>query len=280
MTPEPRQREDYSERQVEAAHRVIVDIGQVLASFADCMVLVGGWVPDFLIPDAHEPHIGSIDVDFVLDAANLGDGRYAEMLNLLIATKRYRPGEKHFQLVVDVDLGDGDKPVQVEVEFLAPKEVRLQKNRPKLLENFRVLQTDGCGVAFNSPVEQTISGVNVRGAKNTIRLRLASLSDFLVMKARAIGQREKPKDVYDLCYCLDHVEGGMETLAKDWRERIKDDAVERAIAILREKFADTGSFGPQMLIDFHNSPNLEEQEMQAQRAYQLVRKFLNLIDGA
>ena len=33
MNPEPRQRDDYSERQIEAARRVLVDVGQVLASF-------------------------------------------------------------------------------------------------------------------------------------------------------------------------------------------------------------------------------------------------------
>lgn len=42
MTLEPRNEEDYSPRQVEAARRVLVDVGQTLASFADCLVVVGG----------------------------------------------------------------------------------------------------------------------------------------------------------------------------------------------------------------------------------------------
>jgi len=277
MTPEPRQREDYSERQVAAAHRVLVDVGQVLASFADCLVVVGGWIPDLLLPDADEPHIGSIDVDFVLDAAKLKEGRYAELLKLLLDTKRYKPGAKGFQLVVGVDLKDGEKPVQVEVEFLAPKEVKLKKNRPKLLEEFRVLQADGCGVAFHAPVEQTISGLNVCGAKNTVRLRLASLADFIVMKAHAIGGREKPKDSYDLCYCLEHIPGGIEKLADEWKQRAREKDVARAIEILREKFADTDCFGPQQVVEFHDSPNHEEREMQARRSYELVRKLLELI---
>lgn len=62
MNTEPRQREDYSDRQVEAAHRVLVDLGQVLASFADCLVVVGGWTPDLPIPEADEPHVGSIEI--------------------------------------------------------------------------------------------------------------------------------------------------------------------------------------------------------------------------
>src|SRR6266404_5787792 len=123
MKPEPRQLEDYSDRQVKAARRVLVDLGQVLAAFIDCLVVVGGWTPDLLLPEADEPHIGSIDVDLALDAAKLNEGRYAELLKLLLDTKRYRHGAKDFQLVVDVDLMDGGKPVQVEVEFLAPKEV-------------------------------------------------------------------------------------------------------------------------------------------------------------
>ena len=84
--------------------------------------------------------------------------------------------------MVEVDLKDGEKPVQVEVEFLAPKAVKLKKNKPKLLQDFRVLQIDACSEAFHNPDELTISGENVRGAKNTVRLRVASLADFLVMR--------------------------------------------------------------------------------------------------
>ena len=156
-----------------------------------------------MLPGADEPHIGSIDVDLALDAAKLHHGRYAELLKLLLDTKRYRKGTKDFQLVVDVDLSDGEQPVQVEVEFLASKEVKMRKNKPKLVADFRVLQTDACGVAFHAPVEIDFAGRNVRGAKNTVRLRVTSLADFLLMKAHAVGGRDKPKDTYDLCYCLE-----------------------------------------------------------------------------
>ncbi len=68
MSPEPRHEGDYTDRQVEAAHRVLVDVGQVLASFRDAIVVVGGWVPDLLFPGAELEHVGSIDVDLALDA--------------------------------------------------------------------------------------------------------------------------------------------------------------------------------------------------------------------
>jgi hypothetical protein len=277
MNPEPRNEADYSERQTVAARRVLVDVGQVLASFVDCLVVVGGWTPDLLLPDADEPHVGSIDVDLALDAAKLNDGRYAELLRLLLDTKRYRKGSKDFQLVVEVDLKDGEKPVQVEVEFLAPKEVKLKKNKPKLLGDFRVLQVEACSEAFHAPVELRIPGQNVRGATNTVRLRVASLTDFLVMKAHAIGGRDKPKDTCDFCYCLEQFPAGMASLAEDWRMRAGERNIARAIEILREKFASVDAFGPQQLVEFHSAPDVDTQAMHARQAYELVRKFLSLL---
>lgn len=277
MNLEPRQREDYGNRQVEAARRVLVDLGQVLAAFTDCMVVVGGWTPDLLMPEAEEPHVGSIDVDLALDAAKLNDGRYAELLNLLLDTRRYRPGEKDFQLIVDVDLADGDKPVQVEVEFLAPKEVKLKKNKPKQLPGFRVLQAEGCGVAFHAPVALKLDGRNVRGDTNKVSLRVVSLPDFLIMKAHALGGRDKPKDAYDLCYCLENAPGDMSALAESWKGRLKEKEVVRAVEILQEKFASVDSFGPQQRVEFLAAIDQESREMDARRAFELVQKFLSLL---
>lgn len=274
---EPRHREDYSRRQVEAARRVLVDIGQVLASFADCLVVVGGWVPDLLLADAEEPHIGSIDVDLALDAAKLSEGRYAELLKLLLDTKRYRRGTKDFQLVVTVDLKDGERPVDVEIEFLAAREVKLRKNTPKLIPGFRVLLADGCSTAFHSPVKRSLAGKSVRGASNTVQLLVASLADFLIMKAHALAGRDKPKDAYDICYCLDQHPGGMVGLAAEWKERRDAKDVAKAIEILAAKFMSVDAYGPQQLVEFHNSPDDGTQAMQARRAYELVQKFLALV---
>jgi len=254
-----------------------VDLGQVLAGFTDCLVVVGGWVPDLLLEQADEPHVGSIDVDLALDARKLNEGRYAELLKLLIDTGRYKPGAKPFQLVVEVDLKDGARPVEVEVEFLAPKEVKLKKNRPKLLQGFRVLQADACSAAFHAPVVKEVSGKSVRGANNRVRLRVASLPDFLIMKAHALAGRDKPKDAYDLCYCLEHFPGGMRALAAAWKSRRKEKDVARAIEILTDKFAGVDGFGPGHVDEFHGSADAETQALQARRALEIVQQFLSCL---
>jgi len=278
VSPEPRFEGEYTARQVEAARRVLVDVGQVLASFGDAIVVVGGWVPDLLLPDQASAHIGSIDVDLALDAAKLADGRYAELLKLLLDTGRYEKGDKDFQLVSSVDLGDGEAPVRVEVEFLASDDVVLRKNHPKLVEGFRVLRFPAFAAAFASPVSIDLSGPMISGATNTVHLRVASLPDFLVMKAHAIGGRDKPKDVYDLCYCLDEFPNAIEAVAMDWKARQDDTLIAGAVAILKEKFQSVDHFGPHQLATFHSGGgSTDESEMHARRAYELVQKLLNLL---
>ena len=126
-------------------------------------------------------------------------------------------------------------------------------------------------------MELSLAGKTVRGARNTVRLRVASLADFLVMKAHALAGRDKPKDAYDLCYCLEEYPGGMANLAVQWKRRRKEKDVAKAIEILNAKFASVDAFGPQQLVEFHSSPDDEAQAMQARRAYELVQAFLKLL---
>jgi predicted nucleotidyltransferase len=74
--------------------------------------------------------------------------------------------------------------------------------------------------------------------------RPSTLPDFLVMKAHALAGRDKPKDAYDLCYCLEHFPDGISKLEAIWKNRRREKDVARAIDILKEKFASVVSFGP------------------------------------
>lgn len=277
MNEEPRFEAEYSDRQTSAAHRVLVDVGQVLASFKECVVVVGGWVPDLLLHNSSEQHVKSIDVDLALDSAKLTDGRYAELLALLLDTRRYERSGKPFQLFTTVDLGDGLKPIRVDVDFLAPVEFRLRSQRPKKIEGFRVLQADGCGAAFRAPEAIVVEGRMVNGALNSVELRVAALPDFLVMKCYALRGRDKPKDAYDICFCLDQVNDGGVAIAASWRARVQENDILIAMEILRTKFRSPDDYGPRQVVEFHQSPDQAERGIQAQRAFQLVQRFLSQV---
>lgn len=277
MNLEPRQREDYSDRQIAAAHRVLVDLGQVLKSFEDCLVVVGGWVPDLLMEKAEEAHVGSIDVDLALDAEKLAAGRYAELLKVLLNTRRYQQADEPFKLYAEVELEDGQPSVRVDVDFLKSPDGRTKKNKPKLTEGFRPLDASGCSAAFEHPELVVITGKMIKGKTNRVQFRVASIADFLIMKSYALANRDKPKDAYDLCFCLDHYPGGLKKLAANWKRRADQKDVIKAIGILKEKFAAVDAYGPGQVVEFYNSANTEEQERQARRAYELVRGFLKQV---
>ncbi len=178
-----------------------------------------------------------------------------------------------------MDLGDDAPPVRVELDFLAPKEVKTGKNKPRLIEGFRVLKADGCEAAFHSPLTLKLSGRMIGGAKNTVSLRVASVPDFLVMKSIALAGRDKPKDAYDICYCLDHFEGGTPQLATAWRSRmVAGSEVARAVEILKEKFESVDSYGPMQVMEFHNETDGATRDERARRAFELVRRFISEVE--
>ena len=98
------------------------------------------------------------------------------------------------------------------------------------------------------------------------------------MKAYALAGRDKPKDAYDICYCLDHAPRGIDALACDWRKRRDDPLVATAVRHLRDKFGSVKSYGPQQVATFYDATSREERQMRARRAYELVDHFLDLFD--
>jgi len=59
-------RSDYPKNEVEACLSVLVEFMTLLGEFKDSIVLVGGWVPYFLIEERKQEHTGSLDIDAAL----------------------------------------------------------------------------------------------------------------------------------------------------------------------------------------------------------------------
>jgi hypothetical protein len=277
MSGEHRTQGDYSARQTEAARRVLVELSALLAPFKDCLVLVGGWVPDLMPMEAGEDHVGSIDVDLALEAERLGAERYAALIQTLTETNRYkRAPDEEFTLYTMMNLGDGGLSVRVNVDFLKPAGSDLGVASPKPTVEVNPLAVDGCELVFDHPALLVIPGQKP-GQGLAGGFRVASVAGFLVMKAHAMLGREKPKDAYDICYCLQHDPGGMEKLAAAWRAKREGLPVKDAILILGEKFMATDAAGPRQVVEFYNSNHPEERAMQARRAHELVQRFLKMV---
>ena len=190
MKPEKFHAADYTPTEVEAAKRVMIEVAQNLGEYADACVVVGGWVPELLLPDAEPKHTGSINVDLALNPERLSGERYASLLDAL-KRKGYQPGERPFQLFKDIKIGR--ETIRVDVEFLAPKGAKMKTSRPKRVPGFRVLETEGCALAFDDPAIVTIEGTmpdEAEKSRHDSRCLCCGLSCDEGLRPRGQGQAE------------------------------------------------------------------------------------------
>ena len=76
-------RRDYSAELVQAARAVLIEVMHVLGEYRGEIVLVGGWVPELLLPRAGHRHVGSTDIDLALDHRRFPPSGYRRLKELL-----------------------------------------------------------------------------------------------------------------------------------------------------------------------------------------------------
>ena len=184
----PQSANDYDDRTTRAVKSVLVEIGQILASFRGKFAVVGGSVPWLLLENADNPHVGTLDVDLSLDAEALQDGQYADLIHELMGqgydkTKNTR----EFQLQRTVPATDGGPAIEILVDFLMPKHADIEKNRPKLIENFRVQRADGADLAVHFHQLVAVSAETPTGGRNTVEIAVCSIAKMRMTFTTAFG---------------------------------------------------------------------------------------------
>jgi len=71
---------DYVKSEVNACLSVPVELMTILGEFRDSIVLVGGWIPYFLLENSRNEHVGSLDIDIALDFQKRKRKRYLKVM--------------------------------------------------------------------------------------------------------------------------------------------------------------------------------------------------------
>ena len=87
---------DYIEGLIKAAHLVLIEVAQILKDYEEKWMVVGGWVPDLLFPN--KGHIGSIDVDILINHITYENGKYEPIVDILL-NQGYEKSKKNFFLM-------------------------------------------------------------------------------------------------------------------------------------------------------------------------------------
>jgi hypothetical protein len=173
------------------------------------MVLVGGWVPPLLYPEAANTHVGSLDIDLALNHQIVDDETYQTIKELLMR-RGYYEGSQPFIFFREATMREG-APVTVAVNFLSGEYGGSgKKHRTQKFQDIRARKARGCDLAFANFRTSEIEGEVPGGAKDRVQVRVAAIVPFIVMKGMALADRLKEKDAWDIYFCLKHHSGGVE----------------------------------------------------------------------
>jgi hypothetical protein len=98
-------RRDYTAEGVEAARSVLIELAHLLGEYKDDIVLIGGWIPELLLPHYIGHHIGSRDVDIALNHRKIREEGY-KMIQDLLRSRGYQQGDQPFIFFINVNVGN------------------------------------------------------------------------------------------------------------------------------------------------------------------------------
>jgi predicted nucleotidyltransferase len=246
--------------QVRAARALLREVCALLDAYSDDAVLVGGWVPDVLFPAALPPHAGSVDVDL---AVRLDRAAY-EKVEALLRREGFHQGENGYQFF---------KPITIDGRIVTARLDLLTSTRhhdEHFVGSVTAPQAvHGADIAFR---DQAAVPVN---AADTAHVRVAGIVAFLVMKSLALAERGKPKDAYDIHFCLEQYPDGLESLAGLFLAWRGDVLVDEALTKLAARFRSDEDDGPRMVADVEEVIG-DARAIRKLAVYTRVNKFLPL----
>jgi hypothetical protein len=196
-------------------------------------------VPELIFPG--RGHIGSLDVDLALDERRIHADGYNSIRQRLLdhgyTQSGLHSGVFHKRLpgrqgsvTVKLDLVTGQPPDQPS---------------PALIQDLHIGRLRGIELALDHTDTITLQGELPSGVRNVVSARVAAVPSFLCTKAFALNERKKPKDAYDVYFCLRHFAGGPRSLAHACAPLLQHPRGTEAMHILGQKFATLTSIGPQ-----------------------------------
>lgn len=267
---------NYGRTEVEACLSVLVELMTVLGAFREHVVLVGGWIPYFLLENGDKEHVGSLDIDVAVDFQNISEATYQTFLEAL-RQRGYVPGPQPFIFYRKI-MAENGREITVEVDFLAGEYGGTgARHRTQPVQDIRARKTRGCDLAFDGAMPIRLCRKTPDGSKNEITVKIANIVPFLVMKGMALWERYKEKDAYDIYFSISHFRGGIEQLAKIFSPYKNNSLVREGLGKIRKKFEALDAPGPVWVANFYEIDDEEEKERIKRDVYEKVNAFLDLL---
>ncbi len=267
---------DCAADQVEAAKSVLLELVRIPGEYRYNVVVVGGCVPQLLLPQHPRRHAGSIDVDLALNHKRLHETGPASLQMPLL--RRGCVADVRQPFIFHWTVQGGGDPIRLEVDFLAGEyEGTSARHRTQPVQEGRARKARGCDLPFDMFVETEVAGRLPDGGEDRARVRVASILAFLVMKGMALHVRLKEKDAWDIYFSLANYPGGGDALVCEILPHPGHGLVEEGLKKIAEKFAMPAHVGPRCVADFEAAAGAEERALIMRDAFERVERLLHAL---
>src|SRR4030043_1013815 len=267
--------------EIEACVIVMRELFLYLKPYRNQIVLIGGWVPFFLLekykyPGEYNQHVGSFDIDVALDVFSIPETAYKTILEILSGREFYQRKDAlgrdiPASFLKKVALENG-KEIEVRIDFLAPEYGGAsKKKRHQIIQEMLARKGRGTDIVFNHTDVIHLSGPISNGANIELDIKVADVTACFVMKGIALGERTSEKDAYDLYMLVRYYKEGPKSVLSELRKLKNHGLMKEALKNIGEHFKDTKSPGPVSVGKFMGITDEEEHDRITRDAFELLQ---------
>jgi hypothetical protein len=289
---------DYEDDVTAASRAGLAELMTVLGAYRDALVLIGGWAPYLILELLGEPgafqedafqadafqtkfvHVGSVDIDLVVDPAIIDIERYATIVEALLDRGWEPVAHSLFQFEKAIASPRSGRAYPIRVDFVTPRplpgEGRAHRHR-EVQRDLRARTLEGAEVALAHHFWYELEARLPGGALARARLKVADVVGSLALKGFAIGDRYAEKDAYDIYALCAHYRGGPAAVADAVRPFREEGPVRRGLAAIAEKFRALEAEGPTWVAAFLGQDEGEPRERARVDAFMVVQEVLRLV---
>lgn len=272
---------DYPNEITELSKSVLLELMALLKGYKDQIVLVGGWVPYFLLQkyqkDKDFKHVGSADIDLVLDPELIKSDTYETIVGI-IEKNGYRQREDKEGNLIEFSFGKQIDEKTINVDFLSANYPDKEKKRHRVVQpDLKARTLKGAKIALQHNYEEELEGKLPNKAEVRVKVKILDIVGSLTTKAIALGGRSEAKDNYDIYALVSYYKSGEESCAKEIKPFLKDKIVQEAIGEIAKNFEKETSLGSTLVGTFMHPDDEDAQRRAATDSFMRVNRFLELL---
>jgi hypothetical protein len=259
---------------------VLLELMTILGRYRNDLYLVGGWAPYFLLKqfqteDNPFEHIGSIDIDLVIDFTHISEAQYSSIVESL-EKREYAARKNRHGRAIPFSFERTIRDVTVAVDFLAGEYGGTKKSQrhQRVQGDFLARKARGADLLPQHHIILRLDGYLPDGSHHSCDLRLSNIVSILSMKGITIAERYKEKDAYDIYALIAHYKKGANSCYEEIAPFCRNNLVREGMQSICEKFSSQNAVGPTWAATFMEPDNPSAAKVKQTKIYRQVIPFV------